>query len=118
MQATQVKTTDNISALNGTSLQGYVLTTYDTLVELFGEGIGPGDKTTAEWVLEFDDGTVATIYDWKEYETPMGLYRWHVGGKQRTVVAMVEDVLDGKIEVVDAFWSMKEEDEDVEYYGA
>ncbi len=117
--AQQVKTTDSWSAANGTSLQGYVRTTYAQLVALFGEGVGAGDKTTAEWILEFDDGTVATIYDWKELETPMGPYNWHVGGKRGAmVVALVQDVLDGKIEVVDAFWSMKEEDEDVEYYGA
>lgn len=112
MQATQVKALDSWSnKVNGTSLQGYVSTTYDHLVSLFGQGIGPGDKTTAEWVLEFNDGSVATIYDWKEYSTPMGRYDWHVGGNSRLVVAMVQEALDGIIEVVDQF----EEDE---YFGA
>ena len=31
--------------------------------------------------LRFEDGTVATIYDWKEDETPLGDYDWHIGGK-------------------------------------
>jgi len=43
--------------------------------------------------LEFEDGTVATIYDWKEYETPMGLYRWHIGGKNNLAVARVTRAL-------------------------
>jgi hypothetical protein len=74
---------------NGTCLQGYVEAYYHQLVEVFGEPDGGGDKTTVEWCLEFEDGTVATIYDWKEYETPMGLYRWHIGGNQRRAVDCV-----------------------------
>ena len=105
----QVKVTNDYTDCNMTSLQGYVETTYAQLVELFGEPMRGGDKTTAEWVLKFNDGTVATIYDWKEYSTPMDAYDWHVGGNKRTVVAMVQEALDGVVEVVDAFWTMKEE---------
>jgi len=61
-----------------TSLQGYMPARYEDLVAVFGEPEGGGDKTTVEWCLAFEDGTVATIYDWKEYETPMGLYHWHI----------------------------------------
>jgi DNA-binding ferritin-like protein len=39
--------------------------------------------------LEFEDGTVATIYDWKEYQTPMGLYHWHIGGRNNLAVHRV-----------------------------
>jgi hypothetical protein len=74
---------------NGTSLQGYVQAHYHQLVAVFGEPEGGGDKTTVEWVLQFADGTVATIYDWKESETPMGLYRWHIGGRDSTAVSRV-----------------------------
>jgi translation initiation factor IF-1 len=28
----------------------------------------PGDKVTIEWGIRFEDGTIATIYDWKRYE--------------------------------------------------
>ena len=70
---------------SGTSLQDYVTTSYSRLVEVFGEpDIGPNDtgcdKVTCEWDLRFEDGTYATIYDWKEYDTPFGEYRWHIGG--------------------------------------
>jgi hypothetical protein len=99
----QVKTTDLFSVASGTHLQGYVNTTYDNLVALFGNSLGSGDKTTQEWILEFDDGTVATIYDWKEYDTPMGRYDWHIGGTSKQAVALVNDALAGFIEVVDAF---------------
>lgn len=82
--------------VNGTSLMGYVSTTYDTLVEKFGEPTYTdcGDKVNTEWCLEFevdaDNGSVgedgnieyvtATIYDWKVDATPYGEYNWHVGG--------------------------------------
>lgn len=101
--ATQVKSTDSYTKANGTHLQGYVRTTYAQLVDLFGEGVGAGDKTTQEWILEFNDGTVATIYDWKEYETPEYLYDWHVGGTSKQAVWKVQEALDGLIEVVDEF---------------
>lgn len=80
--------------VNMTSLQGYVPARYQRLVEVFGEPdeLG-GDKTTAEWCLAFEDGTVATIYDWKEYSTPQGLYQWHVGGMSKLAVARVQQAL-------------------------
>ena len=81
----------NDADANGTSLQGYVQAYYHQLVEVFGEPEAGGDKTTVEWCLEFEDGTVATIYDWKEYETPMGLHRWHIGGRNNLAVAHVTD---------------------------
>jgi hypothetical protein len=74
---------------NGTHLQGYIRATYAELVERFGEPTGGGDKTTVEWCLAFEDGTIATIYDWKEYETPMYAYDWHIGGKNKTAVTRV-----------------------------
>ena len=78
---------------NMTSLQGYVPARYDQLVKVFGEPTDSGDKTTAEWALQFEDGTVATIYDWKEYETPMGLYNWHIGGMSKKAVSRVQDAM-------------------------
>lgn len=79
----------NEADVNMTSLQGYTEAYYHQLVEVFGEPEGSGDKTTAEWCLQFEDGTVATIYDWKEYETPTGLYRWHIGGHSQKAVDRV-----------------------------
>ena len=86
MKFTQADWTD----ANGTSLQGYVQAYYHQLVAVFGEPEGGGDKTTVEWCLQFADGTVATIYDWKESETPMGLYRWHIGGRNDRAVGLVQ----------------------------
>jgi hypothetical protein len=78
---------------NRTCLQGSVPAYYHELVAVFGEPDGGGDKTTVEWCLEFEDGTVATIYDWKEYETPMGLYHWHIGGHNKRAVHAVISTL-------------------------
>jgi hypothetical protein len=95
---------------NGTSLQGYVRTDYDTLVQTFGEPELGGDKTTAEWVVDFsyrswdaedlddEDYCVATIYDWKECITPMGSYAWHIGGRPgEPVTELVEQAIARKI---------------------
>ena len=68
---------------------GYVQAHYHQLVAVFGEPEGGGDKTTVEWVLSFEDGTVATIYDWKLDETPTSMYNWHIGGVNNTAVTRV-----------------------------
>ena len=95
----------------GTSLQGYIFASYDELVNVFGRpSVGPdkpsGDeKVTCEWNLEFEDGTVVTIYDWKEYtgKTPRGRYEWHIGGRSRSAERLVQEALDGLHYHVDEF---------------
>lgn len=86
-------TTDKFKA-NGTSLQGYLTTTFDRLVELLGEPLeGSGDgKTTAEWIVELG-GETATIYDWKLKSTPKDLYEWHVGGRSLEVIERLSKAL-------------------------
>lgn len=86
-------TTDKFKA-NGTSLQGYMTTTFDRLVELLGEPLEGSDdgKTTAEWILEFE-GEAATIYDWKLKSTPKDLYDWHVGGRSMKVLEHLSKAL-------------------------
>ena len=77
---------------NGTSLQGYVTTTFDKLNEIFGEPIYPnsGDgKVICEWVLEWEDGTISTIYCWKLKTVPLGEYNWHIGGNSQKAVDYV-----------------------------
>jgi hypothetical protein len=78
----------------GTSLMGYMNATYYDLVTVFGEpNYGPNDsmddKVTCEWNLTFEDGTVATIYDYKEGSTPFYNYDWHIGGHNMDAVTHV-----------------------------
>jgi hypothetical protein len=86
----------------GGSLMGYVWNvtraeletvfgkpTFDESVEEFsGDG-----KITVEWCLRFEDGTEATIYDWKRYElgTPALHERmdWNIGGNEFRAVELV-----------------------------
>ena len=86
---------NSYDVINGTCLQGYITTDYTTLFATFGESMGSGDKCTQEWILVGQDGTVATVYDWKVSRTPMGLYRWHIGGTSQKAVQLVEDALKG-----------------------
>ena len=91
--------------ITGTSLMGYINTTYDRLLEVFGEPThydSSDGKVTAEWDIEFidDDGDVhkATVYDWKQYDlgTPHATYDWHVGGISGSgVLGMVQDAVWG-----------------------
>ncbi len=94
--------TDNEHFCAGSSLRGYVNTTYDKLVEKFGEPTkyGEGDKVTVEWTIEFMNEETyelkyATIYDWKQYEdgTPYGNYDWHIGGYSTEAVELVKSII-------------------------
>lgn len=89
-----IKINDFNSNFNGTSLIGYVKTTYDKIVEKLGEPEYDFDKSTAHWTLEDKStGTVATLYDWKNYTTPQGEYEWHIGGHDMQALSLVEEVL-------------------------
>jgi len=88
----------------GTSYSGLIKATYDELVALFGEPEPPYDdgKVNSSWNIEFfvedlenetQDYVTATIYDWKEKETPMGSHEWHVGGYGPDALYTLEDYL-------------------------
>ena len=96
---------------DGTSLRGDVTATYKELTSLFGKPTkGDGRKVDAEWYVKFDDGTLATIYNWKNgknYCGPDGLAVedipvWHVGGASRASVDRVQVALDLDREVREA----------------
>jgi hypothetical protein len=76
----------NDANIHNTSLRGIVETDYKTLVAVFGQPTtGPdalsyNDKVSCEWDLEFEDGVIATIYDWHEQFTCFTKYPWHIGG--------------------------------------
>lgn len=87
-----------VADVNGTHLQGHVKTTYAHLVHILGKpNCTDGDKTTAEWDIRFDDGTVATIYDWNTDQTPQDLYDWHVGGNEPRAVVLVGMILNAAV---------------------
>jgi hypothetical protein len=90
----------------GTSLKGYITASYDELVRVFGDpDVGPNDrnqdKVTCVWELTFGDGTVATIYDWKEGKTPMGKYSWHIGGRNNNAEHMIHSAFELMMEDAD-----------------
>ena len=81
--------------VSGTYLQGHITATYDELVKAFGEPEEGCDKVMAEWNIKFADGTIATIYDWKNYhlKTAESVTDWHVGGFTGLSVVLVDEVL-------------------------
>jgi hypothetical protein len=92
--ANNMKFTVDHDGVPGSGLVGFVETTYAKLVKCFGEP-APGAewKVTAEWRIEFEDGTVASIYDWKVQKTPKQTYDWHVGGNGKAAVLRVAEAL-------------------------
>lgn len=78
---------------SGTSLQGYISTSYDKLVHVFGpptmDETSADNKVDIEWVLQIqednDEPITATIYNWKDYDggkiaSESDVYNWHIGG--------------------------------------
>lgn len=88
----QIENSDSIQVC-GSSLSGYVTSTYDELVAVFGEPTftdsDPHEKVQCEWVLRIGD-VVATIYNWKTGFVPLGVYEWHIGGFDRGEVEAVQ----------------------------
>lgn len=90
--------------IGGTCLQGEIEAKFSELSALFGKpGEGDGYKTEAEWLIKFADGTVASIYNWKDGVAYCGaedgkpvrqIKHWHVGGETRRAVELVQIALD------------------------
>jgi hypothetical protein len=89
----------------GTYLQGYITCSYDDLVTVFGKQHTKGDcyKTSCEWAFEFEDGTIATIYDWKQNVNYCGkkdgihyseVIDWNVGGNRIKAVEYINNHID------------------------
>lgn len=82
--------------VSGTSLVGYVdgRIPYETMVEIFGEDNGAGDKTLAEWDIKFRNGVVAHIYDWKNFGmSKEDIDTWHIGGMDKLAAQLVNEVI-------------------------
>jgi hypothetical protein len=82
----------------GTSLCGYIRATRAEIEKVFGaptygvEHSGDG-KVTTEWVIDFGNEVIATIYDWKRYEqgAPEMDERivWNIGGRSHDALIVV-----------------------------
>ena len=90
-------------ASNGASLVGKVKATYAELRSLFGKPMTRDDgKVDAQWVVEFSDGTIASVYNWKDGVAYLGeaglpiknITEWHVGGLSSAAHAMVQIAID------------------------
>jgi hypothetical protein len=88
--------------VNGTHFQGYIDAEYSVLKKIFGKPTSSdGYKTDAEWEILFEDGTVATIYNWKNGKNYLGregtpktkITHWNVGGNSKVVVEKIQEVL-------------------------
>jgi len=82
---------------DGTGCQGYLPegTRYEDIVFVFGEpqlGASPDGKIKAEWVGRIN-GLVFTIYDYKSSLKPERNTDWHIGGKHKIVVCLLEEYL-------------------------
>ena len=81
--------------------QGEVVATYKTLVALFGEPKAGEDKIDAVWVVHFENGDYATIYNWKNGENYLGgdglpvseITTWNIGGTHKRVAEYVNELV-------------------------
>ena len=90
--------------INGTHHVGSISETFENLLKVFGTPMGASDdgKVDVEWNIMFNDGIVATIYNWKNGPASLGLnginpvdlIDWHIGGKTISAVYDIEAVLE------------------------
>ena len=81
---------DIIEETVGTWRVGLVGATYADLVMAFGEPVESGDiSTNFEWYIKFDDGTIATVYDYNMLTPSFVAMDWHVGGRDGHAATLV-----------------------------
>ena len=79
--------------ISGTCFADSMLASYKDIFDKLGPPCDSFDnyKSDAEWILEFEDGTVATIYNWKNGKNYLGddglevdqITEWNVGGHSK-----------------------------------
>ena len=103
----QTKPTQNMKHartrnVNGTSLRGHITASRKKLIDIFGEpclfqpSTNSFDKVQIEWCLQFGDGTIATIYDWKQYgniPSEDEEVQWNIGGRSMDAMDQIKDAL-------------------------
>lgn len=92
--------------ITGTFKQGVIGMSYAMLNQAFGPpNTTPNDDCVdAEWHIQFEDGLVATIYNWKNGPRWLGrtgpnvdqITRWVIGGKNYEAVERVLSILQSK----------------------
>tara|TARA_A100001011_G_C14317985_1_gene848905 strand:+ start:6416 stop:6820 length:405 start_codon:yes stop_codon:yes gene_type:complete len=105
------KINDKSINIRGTCYMGHFSATYHEIVGKIGppHTSSDGYKTDAEWAIEFEDGTVATIYNWKDGKNYCGLEGlnvedisdWHIGGNDKYVTDWVVDLVNDSWPVFD-----------------
>ena len=62
------------------------------------------DKVQNEWEMELEDGTVFSVYDWKEYRryTDKETIEWHIGGKCEKDTFVAQDTLVEALDTMNA----------------
>jgi hypothetical protein len=86
--------------IGGTHFVGNLIATYDDIIDVFGKPTNGDDyKTDAEWWIEFEDGKVGTIYNWKDGINYCGhgegiptkyIEEWHIGGKDSDIADRIQ----------------------------
>lgn len=83
-------------------LQGYIEASYWELKDLFGQPMDREDnKVDVEWVINFEDGSYATIYNYKNGKNYCGkngipttkIRDWHIGGVDQKAIPNIEKLL-------------------------
>lgn len=85
--------------IHNTSRKLTINASYDRLVSLFGEPEWSQDDDNpvqAHWAIDFSDGEVLTIYDWKESQPVEGVTQWNVGGHNMMAASRIYNILAGK----------------------
>lgn len=88
------QTNDKVTAnADYTSLQGSIQASKAELVKTFGPAaISIEPKINDLWTIQFADGTLAVIYDWKAAVRPDAeSYNWRIGGHHPGAVSRVHE---------------------------
>jgi hypothetical protein len=107
MKTIDIVKSDNIG---GTHLHGHINHSYADLVRVLGEPhqtFTPetGDKVDVEWGFKFPDGSVFTVYNWKDGKAYCGeegeevedITDWHIGAHKQSTYDAVIDMLNIKL---------------------
>jgi hypothetical protein len=73
---------------------GNLRISWDRLNNIFGmPHFTDSDKSSSDWVFQFSNGEIATIYDWNKKKSPQEITDWRIGGNSPGAVTTINKYL-------------------------
>lgn len=95
-------TRGNLEKISGSFYVGQIDLSFLDIVRKLGPASAksPDGKVKARWIIKFEDGTIASLYDWKSGTSIKDLSNWRIGGHSYLAMYYVYQIFEKEREAI------------------